>query len=136
MFIRATFIRIRADECVSRKRKTMRQIGKLWENDFLPREGQMIHNHGDSNFTNRTLETLLQLGLATLLKHFNHKSFLAYLPSIAISLNRRSDTTCSMATRHFHRYLFIFSKLILYSSFIIVYTVFISGNWIIIIRSY
>lgn len=56
-------------------------------------------------------------GLATLLKHFNHKSFFAYLLSIAISLNRRNDTTYSMATRHLHRYPFS-PKLIPYFSFI------------------
>lgn len=105
-YIVAMFIQLHLFEtrrrCIQERWK---QCGKSenFGNDFLPREGQMIHNHGDSNFTNRTLQTL-QLGLATLLKHFNHKSFFAYLLSIAISLNRRNDTTCSMATKHSHRY--------------------------------
>lgn len=78
----------------SRKRETMRQIGKLWERLLTPGRTNDPQSWRFQLYQSHTTD--IATGLATLLKHFNHKSFFLYLLSIAISLNRRNDTTCSL----------------------------------------
>lgn len=57
MYWRCLSSYIYSKRCIQERGK---QCGKSenFGNDFLSLEGQMIHNHGDSNFTNRTLQTL------------------------------------------------------------------------------